>query len=141
MENFEKAWRQLREQSLETKHLHVSLKEKSFISHAQSLRLPSYSKDKTYIINCIKKLFEHIYTPDVLYRSTSIMLYELSYPISRQLSLTANTKENEHTAQDNLFHTIEKLNHQAGKILISSASNYVHHRESKRNTLESLTLI
>ena len=67
----------------------------------------------------VKDLFELVYNPKELYRTTGVALYDLSY-ITNQPSLF----DQPNTSQK-IYETIDKLNKKFGKILVTPATNKV----------------
>lgn len=117
MQNFERSYRELIACKAIAKTIRISFRLKNFRRCTQIFTFPGHTADRDVLLSKVKDLFELIYNPKEIYRTTWVSLYDLSY-ITNQPSLF-----DQPTTSQKIYQTIDKLNEKFGKILVTPATN------------------
>lgn len=125
MMNFEKAYAQLVDEKLATKYITIHLRGKDFDTDIRKLRLKEPSIERKQLQNSIRELFEWVYRPWRLYRTTWITFSELVYQQHRQLSIFDFDESRRHQEdhQQTLQKTIDAINHKLWGMHITTLIN------------------
>jgi hypothetical protein len=118
MHNFERAYRELIACHGSVRTLRVSMRGKNFRHHIQLHRFPWYTTSREPLLAMTKELFEKIYSPHELRRTTGVTLSEISYNV-QETWLFDNP-----STDKKIYETIEKLNEKFGGIVITSATTH-----------------
>ena len=84
------------------------LKTKDFLVLSESIVLPQPTDNEMIIMEYIDKLFERMYKPEIIYRSSGIYAGKLSPAETTQLFLFQNEKDKKTEKLTKLWDKIEK---------------------------------
>lgn len=137
LRNFEKARRELHEKSLQTRKVSVSLKWRSFRTWKakKSLSQPIASYD--ILLTVLKELFDSVYQPSVLMRSTWVRFTELTSARYSQWTLFGQHVERHRTCVDA---TVHQINDHIGTWTVVRASQKFWSIQKKTITFEDWLL-
>ena len=100
--------RKLRKEKLKSEIIGVMLKTKDFLVLSESIVLPQPTDNEMIIMEYIDKLFERMYKPEIIYRSSGIYAGKLSPAEITQLFLFQNEKDKKTEKLTQLWDKIEK---------------------------------
>jgi nucleotidyltransferase/DNA polymerase involved in DNA repair len=129
--HFETVYIWMTEKSIEIQEFWIMLRDENFKTHRLKYTLPEHTNDRQKILLILQALFEELYIPNMVYRSTWVNCYKLRSYLPRQLNLF----EKEFQKKDNsyeLSRAINKLNHKYGKQKICFWKELINHKNSER---------
>ena len=85
--HFETVYTWITEKSVEIGEIGVMLRDEDFKTHTSNYIFPEPTNDRKKMLEVLKQLFEQVYKPGTLYRSTGVNFYKLSSYLPKQLSL------------------------------------------------------
>ena len=100
--------RKLRKEKLKSEIVSVMLRTKDFFIMSESIVLPQPTDNEIVIMEFVDKLFEKMYRPDIIYRSSGIYAAKLSPAETTQLYLFQNIKDKKTETLTHLWDKIEK---------------------------------
>ncbi len=129
--HFETVYTWITEKSVEISEIGVMLRDDDFRTHRKSYSFPEHTNDRRKMLQHVYKLFDDIYTPHTLYRSTGVNFYGLRSYLPRQMNLF----EKEFQKKDNsyeLSRAISRLNHKYWKQKLTFWSELLDQKISER---------
>lgn len=116
MMNFEKAYAQMVVEFVVTKFIAIRFRDKEFNYYSAKRRLRDHTCERYALIDTMKEMFEHLYRPNVLYRTTSIYFAELDITTHRQDSLFEfdDWRRQKEQDQRKILETIANINNKLG---------------------------
>jgi DNA polymerase-4/DNA polymerase V len=125
MMNFEKAYAQMVVESVATRYLWIMFRDKNFAHYPLKQRLKDHTYERTELIQAMKDMFEQLYRPWVLYRTTAIYFAELVVVAHRQESLFDfdHTRRQKEHHQRKIVETIATINHRLWWTHITTGTN------------------
>lgn len=102
------ACRKMRKEKLKSEIIGVMLRTKDFLIISESIVLPQPTDNEIAIMEYADKLFEKIYRPEIIYRSSGIYAGKLSPAETTQLYLFQDIKEKKTEKLTRLWDKIEK---------------------------------
>lgn len=100
--------RKLRKERLKSEIISIMLRTKDFFTHSDSIVMPFPTDNEITIMEFIDKLFNKIYSPEIIYRSAGVYAGKLSPAQTAQLSLFQNEKDKKTQTLTRLWDNIEK---------------------------------
>lgn len=120
----------LRRLDLRAQILYVMLRTKDFHVITEKIVLPSPTDSELFMNEFVDKLFEKIYDPEIIYRSSGIFVEKLTEKESSQLYLFNSEKQ---TKSEKLAQVWDKIEHKYGKDAFSiGARNLMKNEEAKK---------
>lgn len=116
--HFETVYAWLIDENTEIQEVGIMLRDEDFIIHRVHSSFPEYTNHRKKMLHVVKSLFESLYIPQKVYRSTGIHFYKLRSHVPRQLNLF----ENDVKKRDNsykLSQTVNRLNKKYGRQKLS----------------------
>ena len=98
----------MRKEKLKSEIIGVMLRTKDFLIISDSIVLPQPTDNEIAIMEYADKLFEKIYRPEIIYRSSGIYAGKLSPAETTQLYLFQDIKEKKTEKLTRLWDKIEK---------------------------------
>lgn len=133
LRNLESAFIKLRRHQLQTREITIVLREKDYRQDALTSRLNRPTSAIHEAIPVVNQLFEQLYRPDTLYRTTQIVLSHLTPTTARQYELFEDPLRIEKCLRASEL--IDEINHRYGKhkIGLGSALFLDQHPETDRD--------
>jgi DNA polymerase IV len=127
--NIENAFIKARRHNLETKKISIALKNQDFKYSYLETRLSRTTILPSEIMPLAREMFEQIYCPNTLYRSTGAIISQLNEISSNQLNLFEDPLKNE--GQLKLFKSIDELSFKYGKHTVFLGSSFISHTQNQ----------
>ena len=102
------ACRKLRKEKLKSEIIGVMLRTKDFLVMSDTIVLPQPTDNEIVIMEYADKLFEQLYRPEIIYRSSGIYAGKLSPAETTQLFLFRNEKDKKTEKLTQIWDKIEK---------------------------------
>jgi nucleotidyltransferase/DNA polymerase involved in DNA repair len=115
MMNFERAYERLIDKNLETNHIIISFRDKERRVFGLNKRLGRHTQRKNEIIEIISALFEKVYSPDVIYRTTGVIFTDLEKNTPKQYSFEEQAYIAELVKDQKLEQIINGINKKFGR--------------------------
>jgi DNA polymerase-4/DNA polymerase V len=133
IKNVENACIKARQYNLVSKKILVFVKTQQFQIHALEAPIPRASAYPNELMPVVKKLFDALYTPNTLYRTTGITLSELNSDAHIQSSLFEPQEMLE--KMEHIYAGVDKLAEKFGKHTVHLGSSLAAHVETARRRL------
>ncbi len=85
--NFERAFEEMNSKNLETSNISIMFRNKEFICEYETYKIAKYTNSHKEIANIIQKLFEKLYSPWRVCRSTGVFFLNLRSYLPKQRSI------------------------------------------------------
>ena len=115
MMNFERAYERLIDKNLETNHIIITFRDKERRVFGLDKRLGRHTQRKNEIIEIISTLFEKVYSPDTIYRTTGVIFTGLEQNTPKQYSLEEQVYITELVKDQKLEQIINGINKKFGR--------------------------
>lgn len=119
MMNFERAYERLIDKNLETNHIIITFRDKERRVFGLDKRLGRHTQRKTEIIDLLSTLFEKIYSPDTIYRTTGVIFTWLETNAPKQYSFEEQAYIAELVNDQKLEKIINSINQKFGRKTLS----------------------
>ncbi len=119
MMNFERAYERLIDKNLETNHIIITFRDKERRVFGLDKRLGRHTQRKTEIIDVLSTLFEGIYSPDTIYRTTGVIFTWLETNTPKQYSFEEQAYIAELVKDQKLEKIINGINQKFGRKTLS----------------------
>jgi len=113
--NFERAYERLIDKNLETNHIVITFRDKERNVFGLDKRLGRHTQRKNEIIETISALFEQIYSPDTIYRTTGVIFTGLEKNTPKQYTLEEQSYIQELVKDQKLEQIINGINKKFGR--------------------------
>lgn len=119
MMNFERAYERLIDKNLEANHIIITFRDKERRVFGLDKRLGRHTQRKTEIIDVLSTLFEKIYSPDTIYRTTGVIFTWLETNTPKQYSFEEQAYIAELVKDQKLEKIINGINQKFGRKTLS----------------------
>lgn len=113
--NFERAYERLIDKNLETNHIVITFRDKERNVFGLDKRLGRHTQRKNEIIETISALFEQIYSPETIYRTTGVIFTGLEKNTPKQYTLEEQSYIQELVKDQKLEQIINGINKKFGR--------------------------
>ncbi len=113
--NFERAYERLIDKNLETNHIVITFRDRERRVFGLDKKLGRHTQRKNDIIETISTLFEKVYSPDTLYRTTGVIFTGLEKNTPKQYSLEEQSYIQELVKDQKLEQIINGINKKFGR--------------------------
>lgn len=117
--NFERAYSRLIEKNLETNHIVITFRDKERKVFGIDAKLPRHTQQKNVIIDTLHTLFERIYSPKTIYRTTGVIFTGLEKNTPKQYTLEEQEYIQELLKDQKLEQTINGINKKYGRGILT----------------------
>ena len=134
--NIEVACAKARRHDLRAKKVSIFIKRQDFIYHKSSITLSRGTSTPEHILRHALKSLQHIYKPDLLYRSTGVRLSDLEFGGSQQDLFEEHIEVESMTT---MYGFVDELNKRYGKntVHLASSNRALNHTRRKKGERSS----
>jgi len=136
--NVEAACAKLRLNNLSSKRIYYFLKTNEFRYHRNEISLPSAMNNPADILNEIKKTFDDVYQPGIVYRATGVTMSELSDTNLVQTDLFGLFKKSD--GWNRVYNAVDSLDERFGghSVMLGSSLNAYKRHDTNQKIIETL---
>jgi DNA polymerase-4/DNA polymerase V len=127
--NLENAFIKARRHNLSAKKISIALKTQEFKYDFSETKLNRTTILLNEIIPIVRRLYEQIYCSNVLYRSTGVVISQLTETTSNQLNLSEDPLKID--GQINLFKSLDELSLRYGKHTVFLGSSFIANTQNQ----------
>ena len=113
--NFERAYERLIDKNLETNHIVITFRDKERRVFGLDKKLGRHTQRKNDIIETISTLFEKVYSPETIYRTTGVIFTGLEKNTPKQYTLEEQSYIQELVKDQKLEQIINSINKKFGR--------------------------
>ena len=113
--NFERAYERLIDKNLETNHIVITFRDKERRVFGLDKKLERHTQRKNDIIETISTLFEKVYSPETIYRTTGVIFTGLEKNTPKQYTLEEQSYIQELVKDQKLEQIINGINKKFGR--------------------------